>query len=304
VAANNVSDTEYYFFQEEKYMDKSIVKEEDELSQENHLALVEFLSRCGSMKNTLKFNTFYDSITSLQDFQFLKALVPRQGDDNWNIYQETLHNRYKSELHRYHERFPDLPYPEPTSRPSLLEKGERAVCNPADFMEAAVKVSTAEEYRAVCAEFPPFDKGAVKAVSPRKIALFHEGAALPLLLEDNTPENWAKLYNKANDNGIAVNGLIPSPSDVESLGLGVIRDAAGQWENARSAQWQIEEYRRTCAQDRDSPDPVQLLKTFRDHPYTAGTPVPPFILQDESGSTTYTGFSFKATLIKSRKPRF
>ena len=141
---------------------------------------------------------------------------------------------------------------------------------------------------------PLFDTGTVKAVSPRKIALFHEGAVLPLLLEDNTPENWAKLYNKANDNGIAVNGLIPSPSDVESLGLGVIRDAAGQWENARSAQWQIEEYRRTCAQDRHSIDPVQLLKTFRDHPYTAGTAVPPFILQDESGSATYTGFSFKS----------
>jgi hypothetical protein len=140
----------------------------------------------------------------------------------------------------------------------------------------------------------PFDKWTVKAVSPRKIALFHEEVALPLLLEDNTPENWAKLYNKANDNDIAVNGLIPGPDDVESLGAGIIRAAAEQWENARSEQWQLEEYRRTSAQDRGSPDPALLLKIFQEHPYTAGTPVPPFVLQDENGVITYAGFSFKA----------
>jgi hypothetical protein len=187
-----------------------------------------------------------------------------------------------------------MPYPEPSSRPSLMEDGERAPRTPADFLEAAVKVSTAEEYREVCGKFPPFDKGTVKAVSPQKIALFHEGAALPLLLADNTPENWAKLYSKANDNGIAVNGLIPGPADVENLGTGIIGTAAEYWGNARSEQWQLDEYRRTCAQDRHSPDATVLLKTFCDHPYTAGTAVPPFVLQDEIGVATYTGFSFKS----------
>jgi hypothetical protein len=255
---------------------------------------VEFLSVCRALSDTSELNNFYNETTSLRDFQFLKDCVPRQEDDNWPGYHEFLNNRYITELARYHERFPDLPYPELSNRPSLMEDGGRVPHTPADFLEAAVKVSTAEEYREVYEKFPPFDKGTVKAVSPRKIALFHEGAALPLLLEDNTPENWVKLYNTANDNGIAVNGLISGPDDVESLGTGIIRAAAEQWENARSEQWQLEEYRRTSAQDRGSPDPALLLKTFQEHPYTAGTPVPPFVLQDENGVTTYAGFSFKA----------
>jgi hypothetical protein len=292
--SDNVSKDEYHFLEEENTMEDSTVKEEDGLNQREHLALVEFLSLCGNMYDAPKFNAFYKDITGLRDFQFLKDYVPLQGEDTWPQYHETLSERHKTELRRYHERFPDLPYPELSRRPSLLEDGGRAPRTPADFLEAAGKVSTAEEFREVYAEFPPFDRGTVKAVSPRKIALFHEGAALPLLLEDNTPENWAKLYTIADDNGIAANNLIPGPADVESLGMGIIRAAAEQWENARSEQWQLEEYRRTCAQDRPSPGTAVLLKAFYDHPYSAGTMTPPFILQDENGFTTYTGFSFKA----------
>jgi hypothetical protein len=192
---------------------------------------VEFLSVCRTLSDTSKLTNFYNDITGLRDFQFLKDYVPRREDDNWPDYHEFLNDRYITELVRYHERFPDLPRPELSHRRSSFENTGRITCTPADFLEAAVKVSTAEEYREVCEKFPPFDKGMVKAVSPWKIALFHEGAALPLLLEDNTPENWAKLYNKANDNGIAANGLIPGPDDVESLGTEIIRVAAEQWEN-------------------------------------------------------------------------
>jgi hypothetical protein len=81
---------------------------------------------------------------------------------------------------------------------------------------------------------------------------------------------------------------------VKSLGIGILRTAAEQWENARSEQWQLEEYRRTSAQDRRSPDPALLLKAFHDHPYTEGTPVPPFILLEETGFKPYSGFSLKA----------
>jgi hypothetical protein len=294
-ATDTITKAAYYFFKEGHTMEDRMVKDEDGLSQREHLALVEFLSVCGNRFDAPKFDAFYNSITALRDFKFLKDYVPRQGEENWLDYHEFLNDRYKMELHRYHQRFPDLPYPELSSRPSLKKNGERVPHTPSDFLEAAVKVSTVEEYREVCGKFPSFDKGTVKAVSPRKIALFHESAALPLLLADNTPENWAKLYTKANDNGIAVNSLIPGPDDVKNLGIGIIRAAAEHWKNARSEQWQLEEYRRTCAQDRHSSDQAALLKAFCDHPYTAGTAVPPFILQDESGVTTYTGFSFKST---------
>jgi hypothetical protein len=292
---SNVSEAKYQFLEEENNMEDNTVRNGNELNQREHQALVEFLSVCRNKDGASKLDAFYEDITGLREFQFLKDYVPRQENDSWTDYHESLNERYIAELVRYCKRFPDLPSPDGLPhRQSSLEDGGRVQCSPADFLEAAREVSTAEEYREVYEKFPPLDRGLVKAVSPRKIALFHEGAALPLLLEDNTPENWAKLYNKANDKGIAVNGLIPGPADVERLGTGIIGAAAEHWENARSEQWQLEEYRRASAQDRHSPNPAILLKTFRDHPYTAGTPVPPFILQDENGAATYAGFSFKA----------
>jgi hypothetical protein len=293
-ATNNVSEAEYHLVEEEENMPNNGDTEEHRLSQKQHWALVEFLSECGNRYDTDQFDTFYNDITGIWEFQFLKNHVPRRGEDSWSRYHAKLNAQYKTELHRYHERFPDLPYPEPSSRPLLLEDGERVPRTPADFLEAAGTVSTVEEYQAVCAEFPSFDKGIVKAVSPQKIALFHERAALPLLLEDNTPENWARLYTKANDNGIAVNNFIPDPADIERLGLGVINAAREHWKNVRSQQWQLEEYRRTCAQDQRSPDPTTLVKDFYAHPYAAGTLVPTFFLQEENGLKIYAGFSFKA----------
>jgi proteasome lid subunit RPN8/RPN11 len=295
VTAANDSGAGDYLLEEEKRMQKGMIQEENGLSQKKHQALVEFLSVCRNKEAVSNLDAFYEDITGLREFQFLKDYVPRLEDGNWTDYHQLLNERYITELVRYHKRFPDLPSPSGLPRrQSLLEDSRRVQYSPADFLEAAMKVSTAEEYREVYKKFPSFDKGAVKAVSPRKIALFHEGAALPLLLEDNTPENWAKLYTKANDNGITINGLIPGPADVESLGTGILKTAAEYWKSVRSEQWQLEQYRRTCTQDRHSSDEALLLKIFQDHPYTAGTAVPPFILQDESGVTTYAGFSFKS----------
>jgi hypothetical protein len=73
-------------------------------------------------------------------------------------------------------------------------------------------------YREVYGNTAPFPQGSVRVVSPRRIALFHEGAALPLLLKDNTPANWANLYTQANNSGINVNRIIPAPEEVENLG--------------------------------------------------------------------------------------
>jgi hypothetical protein len=280
-----------YLREEEKNMHND--SGEKELSREKHRAVVEFLARCGNMDDISRFYAFYNGITGLREFQFLAGYVPRQEEADWPRYREAVNDRYNEELRRYYERFPD-PLPDPFSPPVPLKEGGRVSYTPADFLETADTVSSAGEYRELYAGGPPFAGGTVKAVSPRKIALFYEEASLPLILSDNAPENWAKLYKTANDNGIAVNNTIPSPGDVERMGTGIIRAAREQWENARSEQWQREEFRRTCARDWRTPGSAMPFQDFYEHPYTAGTPVPAFLLPDENGGKLYTGFSFKA----------
>jgi hypothetical protein len=293
-AMTGVSESEYDAREEGKHMYETTGTEENVLSREEHRTVVEFLSKCGNMGDESRFDAFYNGITGLREFQFLAAYAPKHDGLDWPRYREALNDRYNEELRRYYERFPGSPLPDPFSLPALPREGRRVPYTPADFLAAAEAVSSAGEYRELYAGLPPFSGGSVKAVSSRKIALFHEQSSLPLILADNTPENWAKLYKTSNDNGIAVNHIIPDPADVESLGLGLVRAAREQWENAMSEQWRLEEFRRPCAQDRHTPDSVMLFQDFYRHPYTAGTLVPPFILQGENGFKTYTGYSFNA----------
>jgi hypothetical protein len=74
----------------------------------------------------------------------------------------------------------------------------------------------------------------------------------------------------------------------------VVHEAKEQWENALSVEWQQMEFRKYCGQDQGEPAagaPVPY-KDFYLHPYTAGTRVPVFGLQEDDGIKTYDGFSF------------
>jgi proteasome lid subunit RPN8/RPN11 len=288
-----VSDAEQYVYEGEKNM-VNTRREGKELSQEQHQALVEFLGICGNTFDKTRFDTFYNDITSLRDFAFLKDYFPQQGQETWPRYHDMLDEQYVKESHGYHERFPNLPYPEPGSRPVLLENGEKNPHTPLDFLRYAEGVTSTGEYRELYENSPSFAKGTVKAVSPRRIALFHESSALPLVLADNTPEQWAKLYKTADDNGIVTNNAIPSPEDVESLGISNLTTAREHLENALSEKWQVEEFRKDSLQDHNAPSFETLTKNFYERPYTVGTEVPSFILQGEDGFTTYSGYSFKS----------
>jgi hypothetical protein len=187
------------------------------------------------------------------------------------------------------------------SLPHLLEEGDRVMGTPLDFLGLCGNIEDAGMYREVYGNKSPFPQGAVKAVSPQKIALFHEGAALPLLLLDNTPAHWANLYTRANDNGINVNGIIPSPEEVEHLGTGMLRASEDRLRNAMSREWQEEEFRKNCAlaqsmagetNDKDLTRAEQAQKKFVQFPYISGTAVPPFALEEDGKLTPYSGFAF------------
>jgi hypothetical protein len=288
-----------HFLKEEHMEDQDNVVDPT-LSKEQHKALLEFLGKTTYCSTQKEFDDFYTNITGIRDFSFLVDAIPPQQGIEWQYYKDTLEQEHRKTIGAYQERFPESPLPQVSTLPALFEEGQRGLYTLLDFLSAAEGVSTAGEYREVCNRFPPFERGMVKAVSPQKIALFHEGAALPLLLEDNTPDNWAKLYTAADNNGIAVNNCIPSPEDVETLGVGLIAEAQDRLRNAMSMQWQRDEFLKDCRiaramppyQDQGYPDEAQVLKAFVEKPYTIGTVVPPFGLQDGGTLQPYNGFSF------------
>jgi hypothetical protein len=277
------------------------IKEGKDLSHEQHMALVEFLDHCAYAPNEKLMREYVRDITGIREFTFLRDFLPSADNVSGTLYFKELQEVHKRELHAYAERFPDEPYHEFTSLPHLLEEGDRVTRTPLEFLAMCGNVEDAGMYREAYGEAAPFPLGSVKAVSPQRIALFHEGAALPLLLLDNTPENWANLYAKANDNGINVNGIIPAPEEVESLGTGILHASEDRLRNAMSKEWQEEEFRKDCvlaqsiAGERDG---MPLTRTeeaqrkFAQFPYIPGATVPPFALEEDGKLAPYSGFVF------------
>ena len=220
---------------------------------------------------------------------------------SWKMYQEELRQAHRRELRSYAGRFPDEPCHEFASLPHLLEEGDRVTRTPLEFLASCRDIEDTQGYREVYGNEAPFPLGAVRAVSPQRIALFHEGAALPLALLDNTPENWAILYTQANDSGINVNGIIPAPEEIENLGTGILHASEERLRNAMSKEWQQDEFRKDCALARsmtgqaDGAYLTRAEKTQREFvqfPYIPGAEVPPFALEDEGKLTAYSGFVF------------
>ncbi|MDR0386539.1 MAG: hypothetical protein LBH57_00745, partial [Treponema sp.] len=232
--------------QEEQTMEKPM-PEGKELSREQHRAVVEFLDRCSTPPNDALMRDYVREITGIREFKFLEAYLPPYDNDSPDVYRDRLTEAHRRELRSYSERFPDEPYHEFTSLPILLEEGDRVTRTPLDFLASCRDIEDAPVYREAHGSETPFPHGSIRAVSPQKIALFHEGASLPLLLTDNTPANWANLYTRANDSGINVNGIIPEPEERENLGAGILSASEDRLRNAMSREWQEEEFRKDCA---------------------------------------------------------
>jgi hypothetical protein len=273
------------------------------LSREQHEALVEFFRYGCYCDSPSDFKAYYQNLIQIPELQFLNRMVPRQGNQNWNTYRKQLATLHHTEALRYTKRFPDSPSPlYGSTMLSLAEQGDRTAVNPLDFFEDAERVVSTKEYRRLWEQYSSLQKGTIRAISPLKLALFQDDHLLPLLLTDNLPENWAHLYTIANDNGIAVNKSIPTADEVDSLGLGIVRAAEERLRNNMSEQWQREEWRKNCARSEslaipgEGPpytDSIRLHKTFTENPYTAGTAVPPFAIQDAGELKYCQGYHFK-----------
>jgi hypothetical protein len=287
--------------QEEKTMGKP-TPEGKELDREQHMALVEFLDQCSAKTNDAFMRDYAREITGIREFKFLESFLPPYDNISWEMYQKELRQAHGRELHSYAERFPDEPYHEFTSLPLLLlEEGDRIARTPLDFLASCRDIEDVQVYREFYGNEAPFPQGAVRAVSPQRIALFHEGAALPLALLDNTPENWAELYTQANNSGINVNGIIPTPEEIENLGTGMLQTSEDHLRNAMSKEWQREEFRKDCALAQTMAGEAdgkyltkaeEVQRRFVQFPYIPGVEVPPFALEEDGKLTPYSGFTF------------
>jgi hypothetical protein len=302
VAGDSVCDGTGKNRTEDTTMEKQI-PEGKELNRERHMALVEFLGNCSTKVNDVLMRDYARDITGVREFKFLEAFLPPSDNTSWHWYQEKLQEAHRRELHSYAKRFPGELYHEFTSLPHLLEEGGSVHRTLLDFLTSCENIEDGAMYREVYGKEAPFPQGAVKAVSPQKIALFHEGAALPLLLLDNTPANWADLYTRANNNSINVNGLIPTPEEVENLGAGMLRASGERLRNAMSKEWQKGEFRKDCALVQSMAGEQggnyltraeEAQRTFAQFPYIPGVTVPPFALEENGKLTPYSGFTFDA----------
>jgi proteasome lid subunit RPN8/RPN11 len=300
VAGDSVFDGTGNNYMEDTTMEKQM-PEGKKLNREQHMALVEFLDNCSTQANDVLMRDYAREITGIREFKFLEDFLPHYDNTSWELCREKLQEAHTRELHSYTERFPDEPYHEFTSLPHLLEEGDSVQRTPLDFLASCGNIEDGAMYREVYGKEAPFPQGAVRAVSPQKIALFHEGAALPLCLLDNTPANWANLYTQANNNGINANAGIPAPEEVENLGTGMLHASEERLRNAMSKEWQEGEFRKDCALvqsmagetgEKYLTQAEEAQRKFAQFPYIPGVEVPPFALEDEGKLTPYSGFAF------------
>jgi proteasome lid subunit RPN8/RPN11 len=300
VAGESVHDGSGKNHTEDTAMEKQL-PEGSGLNREQLRALVEFLDNCSTKANEVLLRDYAREITGIREFKFLEDFLPPAENGSWDVYQEKLQEAHRRELRSYAERFPDEPYHEFTALPHLLEEGDSVARTPLDFLASCGNIEDSAMYREVYGNVAPFPPGTVKAVSPQRIALFHEGAALPLILLDNTPANWANLYTLANNNGINVNGVIPAPEEVENLGPGILRASEDRLRNAMSKEWQEGEFRKDCAlvqsmaraeSDKYLTRAGEAQGKFAQSPYSPGVTVPPFALEEDGKLTPYSGFVF------------
>ncbi|MDR2078777.1 MAG: hypothetical protein LBP74_03515 [Treponema sp.] len=286
---------------EDAMMEKQM-PEGNGLNREQHMALVEFLDNCSIQVNDTLMRDYAREITGIREFTFLADFLPQYDGTSWELYQRELQEAHTRELRSYTERFPGEPYHGFMSLPYLREEGDGVQRTPLDFLASYKNIEDTAMYREVYDKDAPFPRGVVRAVSPQRIALFHERAALPLCILDNTPANWANLYTRANNNGINVNGIIPTPEEVENRGTGILHSSEKRLRNAMSKEWQMGEFRKDCGSVLSMAGEhsgshltraEQTQRTFAQFPYIPGVTVPPFALEEDGRLTPYSGFTFE-----------
>jgi hypothetical protein len=177
--------------------------------------LVEYLQRLSAFSDEHQdfIRAYHADFTGIDDYAWLKN-VPQFG---------RLGEQYLQALDDFKKQYPQEPVP---SDPviSLANK------TPLQFLSESLQLASPESYRPLYNEyFQHLSHGEIKELSPSRLALFKNGHALPLLLDTVDPSNMpirkAAMYRQANNQGIALQGSLPTPDEVEKQGTGILQTA-------------------------------------------------------------------------------
>jgi hypothetical protein len=179
----------------------------------NHRLAVEYLERLLSIQDPQNRLAYHNDFTQIAAFSNLKDLpdFPR------------LSQQYQDALQAYRQDYPDQP---PPAAPPRLTAIPIPTETPSVFLSKAAELSTPEEYRAYYQDhFNSFTTGEIRQVSPGMLALFSGRHSLPLALAADQNPYRAALYKQADEHGIAVEGLIPDPDDIDLRGMDLARQS-------------------------------------------------------------------------------
>jgi proteasome lid subunit RPN8/RPN11 len=291
------------------------------LSRPLYSALIEYLEKMNGMQNIEDIRKFHGSLTSIPEFAFINEYVPPPGDRPFDQYQAMAAQLHTKGFRHYRNLYHEYPPPEHLDYSRAPQpQAEGPGSSPARFLEAARNLADPGDYAFFNQQYNHFPEGSIKAVSSRHIAFFQGNNKIPDIT-DNTPENWAKLFNRANNFGVAVNNIIPHPVDVAEQGdhgMELIHDAFTALKNNMSRDFHAREFSRheTLAETQapypfpgkpsapaaaKSPQPASMraeqrkLDIFVQNAYVPGTEVPEFTEMAGGVFIPHKGYRFART---------
>ncbi|MDR2079493.1 MAG: hypothetical protein LBP74_07230 [Treponema sp.] len=214
-------------------------------------ALVEYLQKMEKMKTIGDIRAFHTSLTAIPGFAFISELVPPPGETPFNQYHAMMIQLHAKGLQHYKDRYPGRPEPEHRDYAHIPRRQAGGPdSSPFRFLEAAAALNSPGEYA----------------------AFFQGNNRIPSEIIENTPENWADLFNRADNQGIAVNAAIPRPDDVALQGMNRIHEAYASLKNNLSGDFHAHEFSRP-----EAPSEARPVAPFPEKPAVpeAGENPPP-----------------------------
>jgi hypothetical protein len=286
------------------------------LPPSRYSAIIEYLEKIGDMKNMDEIRRFHSPLVSNPEFAFINEYVPPPGDTPFDQYQAMIAQLHAKGARHFHNLYPDRPEPGHVDYSQYpIPHSEGPSASPLAFLESAQSMKKPEEYEALYNRYYQFLQGSIKDISARQIAFFQENNTIPSAILENTPENWAKFFNRANNLNIAVNNIIPHPKDVYEQGIGILNEAFTSFNNNMSREYHTHDFSRleTVAEPQapylrtSAPDAANVPAAtvqganFRKHQifaqnaYVPGTEIPQFGQFAGDRFLSYEGYRFDRT---------
>jgi proteasome lid subunit RPN8/RPN11 len=284
------------------------------LPPSGYSAVIEYLEKLGKMKNMEEIKRFYGPLVSNPDFTFINEYIPPPGDRPFAQYHAMIAQLHAKGLQHFRGLYPDRPEPGHLDYSQYpIPHAEGPSASPHAFMESAQSIRNPQEYESFYNRYYQFVEGSIKALSPRQIAFFQGNNKIPSAILENTPENWTKLFNRANNLNIAVNNIIPHPKDLYDVSM--LHEAFTTLNNNMSKEYHTHDFsrRETLAEPQvpypqaSSPDTAKppaaaaqgalfrKHQIFVQHAYVPGTEVPHFGEFSGDHFLSYEGYQFART---------